>query len=904
MVRARNPRVRNVTLELAEAVAKLREMPGKISLAEEEQTEAAAIELPARRARDTALANHKLAEAMEAAVQRALTASEEALARAPYCCYSWSPGACSCSTCVALRDIQKHKPELEEKTREVAKTSALSSKCTAQWTPASQSLGIAEKKLTNLRKEQKKLQKKTEKLTEEESEKQDVAERFCIMRRAKLPSYWGKKGQGAVEAFRVRLAQLANVVEMDWVVKCSTPQRELVENFFFSSWETVGSTDMIQDLQTFLGRPEVQLSLRQQQEKRTEMLYSVGGRYMLIEKSFLKELQSPARDEPPTKLGFFELLRVSAGAQKIKDLVLEPEGAGFCNKVLGLDRVHDLKPPKSLQKRLRPYQVDGFQWLASLARNGLGAILADDMGLGKTLQAIALLLYLKEANLLCDEQGRPCPALVVVPPGLLGNWQEELQQWAPALRVRVYHGPHRALPVFKGSCDVLLTTYSTVRLDVQKLCDKAQVVFSAMVIDEAQTIKNHSSQTTKAVKEVGQAVGHTRVALSGTPVENKILELHSLMDFTNPGFLHGQREFQDKHGRFVSQAKATETSQEKVELLKQLIRPFQLRRLKTDPAIALDLPPKICKKEEVTLTMQQAQLYRAVQEEWQQTLRELRANSSNPDFDRNGHVFKMLNVARLICAHPACLEAKHLPKSMSNFQAARDAKGSGKMERLIGLLEGIFENSDTEKVLIFVTRYSVMYLLRELIQRHFPLVAPLVFSGEQSLQEREAAAERFSSIKQCRVMILTVQAGGVGHNFTSANHVIHFDRVYNPAKEAQATDRSHRIGQVKTVMEHILVTKDTFEERLEAIMQKKSKLASLVSTTGEDWIAKYNDEELAELFALNPVARKRSLEPPETPPPGVSVSLDSSPETAPKLPAPDRRFGSYPGTSPTKRPRI
>lgn len=729
------------------------------------------------------------------------------------------------------------------------------------------------------------LHKQLAELNNEMALGQSLAERFKLKRRVTLPESWAESDRGSM---RKRLTELAHVVELEWCVSISTPHPEPTPAG--ASKPKFTTTTTLEELAIFLQRPAIQALMQHplKPQSRGDALYCVDdGYFVILEPHFLKELTTPQVQQPPAKLSFFELLRASLGDLHIPDLVLRPEGAIFYERALGLDRVRDLEPPRSLKPYMRPYQVAGFQWLACLARNGLGAVLADDMGLGKTLQAISVILHLKEMELLRDRTGRPCPILVVVPPGLLLNWQKEFAKWAPNLVLLVYHGLHRAFSERMESIDVVLTAYHTLRADVKKFCKPAEVSFSGMILDEAQVIKNHNVQMTKAVKEVGEIIGHTRIALSGTPIENRVAELHSIFDFTNTGYLGSKQSFREEFGRCIEHKRPSERGKEKLELLKRLTRPFQLRRLKTDPSIMPDLPDKISVQENVALTPQQAKLYNALVQEWQKTMKKSRDTSQNHAFERRAHVFTLLNKARLVCAHPACLAKEDIPKSCSRTKVEEKASESGKTERLMELLDGIFTNSEEEKVLVFVSRKPVMYLLRDLIQQQHPSMVALTFSGDISLKERAQQEKRFSEDALCRVMVLTVQAGGVGLNLTAANHVIHFDRCYNPAREAQATDRSHRLGQKLKVMEHRLITEGTFEERLEEIMRRKSELSNLTITGSEDWIADYSDKELAELFMLRtglaPEGRKRALEAPVSPPLGAASPLDcASPDSAPK----------------------
>jgi len=507
-----------------------------------------------------------------------------------------------------------------------------------------------------------------------------------------------------------------------------------------------------------------------------------------------------------------------------------------------------------------------------------------------------MLVHLYDNGLLADEAGVRRPGLVVVPPGLLRNWQQEFQQWAPQLEIYLYHGPKRELP--RSSVDVMLTTYHMVRNDVSTLCDRARITFSCMVIDEAQCIKNHGTKLTKAVKEVGNCIGHTRIALSGTPIENKVDELHSLFDFTMYGYLGDQHRFSREFSKVIEQGRNPAKRQEVLALLKTLTSPFQMRRLKTDPSILPDLPEKINQLQKVEMTAEQQRLYQAVQQDWQQVMVASRLGSDNHKFQRRGHIFAMLEKVRNICSHPLCLDRDKYPDSCRHTPVANSPEASGKMSRLFELLAEILGNG--EKVIIFVTRKKILSVLGDMICSRFPAIVALKFSGDLTLLERNAVETQFAQDPQAKVLIITVQCGGIGLNLVAASHVIHFDRCYNPAKEAQATDRCHRMGQQKVVLVHRLVSEGTYEERLEEIMQRKQDLSSLTVTQSEDWIADYDDQALFDLFMLRSTSggatrRSGGRPPAETP---RRSSLPSVPEFSPSpAPFPGAHVGSFHGGS-------
>jgi len=395
--------------------------------------------------------------------------------------------------------------------------------------------------------------------------------------------------------------------------------------------------------------------------------------------------------------------------------------------------------------------------------------------------------------------------------------------------------------------DVFITSYGTLRCDVELL--EREQGFGCMVLDEAQQIKNHACQTTKAVKRMVRSVGSIRVAMTGTPVENRLSDLHSIFEFALPGYLAESRaEFDRDFARPLSQAAAGQEGAaavaEKQRLLKRVIQPFVLRRMKTDPEVAADLPDKVEQTHFCDLVDGQAELYRQVQEA---KLADA-IGSGGTALARQGRVLALIHAFREVCNHPASLKAARQPPG---FDVARFPRGSveasGKTARLHDLLEGIFSNG--EKAVIFCNYLETIDILAEQIEDRFQ-ERPLKLIGAMAREERDCAVDSFQTDPARRVLLLSLQAGGVGITLTAATHVIHFDRCYNPAKENQATDRAHRIGQDKTVFVHRLVARGTFEERLAAIMAQKQGLSDITLQSGEGWIADLGDAELRDLFSL------------------------------------------------------
>ncbi len=470
-----------------------------------------------------------------------------------------------------------------------------------------------------------------------------------------------------------------------------------------------------------------------------------------------------------------------------------------------------LYPPKLVKARLRPYQLRGFRWLVSTLQAGFGACLADDMGLGKTLQTICALAYLWE-------QGRIKKALVVAPTTLLGNWQEEFRRFAPEISTALYHGPNRKLE----KATVTITSYGTLRSDQDELVEQG---FDLVVLDEAQNIKNPAAAQTQAVYRLARAP--FRLALSGTPVENSLLELWSIFRFLNPGLLGSQQEFLRRFVRPIEFLGDQEAS----DRLRQVIGPFVLRREKKDPTIVPDLPKKIEKDEWCLLTPLQAALYQRVLDEVMQRIR------STKGMERRGLVLKLITLLKQICNHPA-LYHKH---------RTGEPEESGKFARLLELLQEI--RAQREKVLIFSQFRSMGEIICHGVEKLFG-ESPFFLHGGVPRKKREEMIALFEKGKTPFVFVLSLKAGGTGLNLVSATHVIHYDLWWNPAVEAQATDRAYRIGQKQTVMVHRLLTRHTLEEKINELLLKKRDLASSIVSAEEKWITELSDQELQALVSL------------------------------------------------------
>ena len=477
-----------------------------------------------------------------------------------------------------------------------------------------------------------------------------------------------------------------------------------------------------------------------------------------------------------------------------------------------------VEQPAALAADLRDYQRRGLSWLARMTSLGLGCCLADDMGLGKTITVIAL--HLRRQT----DASTAGPTLVVCPTSLLGNWQREIERFASDTPVRRFHGSRRGLDsLAEGEC--VLTTYGTMRRDADRL---AEVPWGMVVADEAQHVKNPYSAAARALRSIG---ARARVALTGTPVENNLSELWAILDWTTPGLLGRLGTFRSQYASAVEGGGDPAAA----ERLARLVRPFLLRRRKSDPGIAPELPPKTETDHAVPLTTEQAVLYEAV-------VRETLAAISGADtMARRGLIVKLLTGLKQICNHPAQFLKEERP---------RIAGRSGKLELLDELLDTIL--SEGAAVLVF-TQYVRM---ARLLERHLTArgITSQFLHGGTPVPEREAMVGRFQE-GRVPVFLLSLKAAGTGLNLTRAEHVVHYDRWWNPAVEAQATDRAYRIGQSRPVQVHRLIAEGTVEDRIADMLGRKRELADAVLGSGEAALTELTDAELTDLVRLRGGAR-------------------------------------------------
>ena len=565
---------------------------------------------------------------------------------------------------------------------------------------------------------------------------------------------------------------------------------------------------------TRLTREDIDLLLSQ-----TEGLARLKGKWVEVDherlKELLKEMENCRGD-----LTLLEALRMQTGVASKKGLDIGPvisNGAWLGSLLTRLRQpssIREKELPRSVRATLRPYQQTGFNWLNYMNELGFGACLADDMGLGKTLQVLSFLCSKYEA----DKNAR---VLLVVPASLLGNWQREAEKFTPSLPFCILHGmPAETLckvleesPVF-----LTITTYGMVSR-IKKL---QEISWTSVILDEAQAIKNPGTQQTRTIKKL---IAGQRIAMTGTPIENELANLWSLFDFLNKGLLGSSNEFKE----FIKQL---EKNSEGYQKLKSMVSPFILRRLKTDKSIIADLPEKMEQIDYVAMSKKQIVLYRKQVADLERILQEV------DGMKRRGLVLSTITKLKQICNHP----------DQFLGQEAYAPEESGKFAMLREICETIYEKR--ERLLLFTQYREITGYLEKYLESIFGRKG-LVLHGGTRVAKRAEMVEQFNGDEYVPFMILSLKAGGTGLNLTSANHVIHFDRWWNPAVENQATDRAFRIGQKKNVIVHKLVSEGTIEEKIDAMINSKKELAeNVIGSGGENWITELGDSELLNLMRL------------------------------------------------------
>ncbi len=620
-----------------------------------------------------------------------------------------------------------------------------------------------------------------------------------------VPSWWGKREHGIGLSLRVaprshgprsvmsRLG-LEALVEFDWQVALGGDS--------LSREEFLELADMKKPLVRVRGQ-WIELSPARVQE----ILGAIESRPKI----------------PELSLGdVFQLKLGRLGDQRLP--VTDLKATGWVEAVLsqlsGSEALPEVEQPATFHGQLRPYQVQGLSWLEFLGQFRLGACLADDMGLGKTIQVLALLLRIQERG----ELERPF--LLICPTSVVGNWRKEAERFSPSLRVLVHHGLDRHEgETFEREAkrhDLVVSTYSLVHRDLTQL---QAIAWDGLVLDEAQNIKNPQAKQTRALRKLAAP---RRLALTGTPVENRLQELWSIMEFLNPGYLGAEASFRRRYALPIERYRDSAATEE----LRRLVEPFLLRRVKTDPSVIRDLPSKNEMKVYCTLTQEQGTLYQAMVQD------SLERIESSEGIGRKGEVLAALTRLKQICNHPA-----HFLADGSSLSAR-----SGKLTRLTEMLEEVLAEGD--RALVF-TQYAEM---GKLIERHLrdKLSVDLAFlHGGVPSQQREAMITEFQERDDGPpIFVLSLKAGGFGLNLTQARHVFHFDRWWNPAVEDQATDRAFRIGQTRSVAVYKFICAGTIEERVDELAERKKELAEAVIQPGQGSLTELTTESLRDLFEL------------------------------------------------------
>ncbi|MDD3654617.1 MAG: DEAD/DEAH box helicase [Desulfotomaculaceae bacterium] len=620
------------------------------------------------------------------------------------------------------------------------------------------------------------------------------------------------------------------------------PFLKIKTHSFSGSWREscIGVNQIVQfDWSLAIGDTELTGEEFRRFAEKKRRLMKVRGRWVQLNPSLLRKILQYVRKKEGLPLSEILHLHLLADAPPAPEahnpekeeafhieLELSGQLANMVEQLNNLSSIPVVDTAGTFQGRLRNYQRTGASWLLFLRRFGLGCCLADDMGLGKTVQWIAYLLKVKE----CEEQ--TLPSLLICPTSVLGNWKKELERFAPVLKVYLYYGPQRARGKEFSSevagTDLVITSYNLTHLDEEELCS---VEWDCICLDEAQNIKNAYTKQAAAVRKF---TGRHRVVLTGTPMENRLTELWSIFDFINPGYLGSSGEFSR---RFVSSIERKKDKQG-IERVQRLIRPFLLRRLKNDPAIELDLPAKQELKDYIPLTIEQAYLYENV-------IHELFDQLKNIDgMARRGLILSAIIRLKQLCDHPALLLKEDAPSGL------RDR--SNKINRLLEVVEALRQEGD--RCLIFTQFVKMGHLLQQALEKELGEQAFFLHGGTPRKQREEMItqfqAPSRSGREDCNVFILSLKAVGLGLNLTSANHVIHFDRWWNPAVENQATDRSYRIGQAKNVLVHKFISLGTVEERIDEMIERKNGLNELIIGGGETWITEIPTSDLRDIFAL------------------------------------------------------
>lgn len=573
-------------------------------------------------------------------------------------------------------------------------------------------------------------------------------------------------------------------------------------------------------------------------------LVRIGKQWVEIRPEDLEKARELFLKDESGEVTLGRALRFAQGLDEVTHglPVLGTQTSGWVSELFDIDgheSMKHLEQPEGFIGKLRPYQATGLSWLVFLERYGLGACLADDMGLGKTIQLIALLVHERSTG-----QGKPGATLLVVPTSVVGNWARELERFSPSLSFYIHHGPERPLGDeflhIVSNKDVVITTYALVPRDQETL---NKLHWHRVVLDEAQYVKNPPTKQATAIRALSAS---RRIAMTGTPVENRLTELWSIMQFCNPGYLGTAEDFRRRFAVPIERHR----DKAKADALRDLVGPFVLRRLKSDPKVIVDLPPCIETKEYATLSVEQTKLYQAIVDKM------LNAVDEADGIRRKGLILATLTRLKQICNHPANLlrddKAPEIIDASTGQLISIDSRPlssrSGKCTRLMKMLEELIAVGD--RALLF-TQYRRMGNLLESMIRHDLDCEVIYMHGGTPQKKRQKLIDKFQSPGLgAAVFILSLKAGGVGLNLTAANHVFHFDRWWNPAVEKQATDRAFRIGQTRTVHVHKFICMGTLEEQIDQMIEQKMELADNILGSGEGWITELSTQQLRDVLKL------------------------------------------------------
>ena len=641
-----------------------------------------------------------------------------------------------------------------------------------------------------------------------------------------LPSWWTGRGTRARLRARARVAQprmkssgmfsLASVVEFDW--KLALGDRGI----------SMGDLEALANAKA----PLVNMRGEWVEVSPTEIQKAV---------KFLSRRSKKAPLLDVIKMGMGNVSGIGPDADSLKDMDVDVSSSSrqisdILDGMSDRTRLNKMRQPDGFAGTLRPYQQQGFSWMWFLQSWGLGGCLADDMGLGKTIQTLALMQQYKNQN---DPDCRD-PFLLICPTSVISNWHREAGRFAPDMSVMIHHGTdrYRTAATFRKKAsryDIVVSSYGLLHRDIDII---KKTKWAGVILDEAQNIKNPQTKQARAARMID---ARCRFALTGTPVENNVGDLWSVMDFLNPGFLGNHEQF--RRNFFVPiQARQDEYAAEK---LRQATGPFILRRLKTDKTIIPDLPEKIETKTYCNLTKEQVSLYGA-------TLKALYASLDRLDgIARKGMILATLTKLKQVCDHPVVLL-----KDNSGITASKKGKKdviqtrSGKLSRLIEMLTEVIQAGD--RALVFTQFVEMGHMLRRHIHETFGHEV-LFLHGGTSRKRRDQMVQQFQDAGTTgpHILVISIKAGGTGLNLTAANHVFHFDRWWNPAVEDQATDRAFRIGQKKNVQVHKMICSGTLEEKIDTMIENKKTISKKVVGTGEAWLTEMSNEDLRKMLELS-----------------------------------------------------